>query len=260
MGFTWFKRKKKTSVSAPEGHVIYAIGDVHGREDLLSDLVTKIEADLQSLGKGLIGNLVFLGDYVDRGLGSKGVLNHLLVLEKKLGEGEIWGDVYFLKGNHEEALLHFLEDPGFGEQWLVHGGTETLLSYGVSPPKDQSDAHEWREVSMALKKALGGEHRSFMERLQSSVILGDYIFVHAGLRPGKPIEQQTEQDMLWIRKDFLSSTSRFEKKVVHGHSPKKLPYNDHRRIGVDTGAYITGVLTAVRLEGDKVSFLHTGEN
>ena len=257
MIFSWFRNEKKQALT-PEGTIIYAIGDIHGRDDLLSDLISIISQDVIKNRHSKETILVFLGDYVDRGLGSKKVIDILLILADEVDTKDAWSHILFLKGNHEEALLHFLEEPDFGEKWLAHGGTETLVSYGVDVPTDNRDANGWRETANALETAMGSTHLSFFNNLKSYTEIGDYTFVHAGLRPGKPIEQQSEQDLLWIRGDFLDSTARFDKKVVHGHTPKKQPYLDHRRIGVDTGAYITGVLTAVRLEDDKISFLQTG--
>ncbi len=254
---SWFKNKKK-QFCVPEGHVVYAIGDIHGRDDLLTELIEKITEDFQNNTQRSVTSIVFLGDYVDRGLGSKAVIDKLLLLKKEFcvpGQGP---DVYFLMGNHEEALLRFLDDPDFGEQWQVYGGTETLISYGITPPRLKADSAAWHAASGALGLALGHEHLAFLQGLRCSLEIGDYIFVHAGLRPGVALEEQLESDMLWIREEFLSDSASFTKKVVHGHSPKKQPFEDHRRIGVDTGAYITGVLTAVRLEQNSVSYLQTG--
>jgi Calcineurin-like phosphoesterase len=257
MGFSWLKREKRKDYT-PDGQILYAIGDIHGRDDLLVELLDLLAGDLKNNDPEKEVSMIFLGDYVDRGLGSKAVLDRLIALEKQTASPEIGLNAFFLMGNHEEALLRFMDDPGFGEQWLVHGGTETLLSYGVQPPKGKTDPSAWQTVSAALREALGEAHRGFLERLRDRLILGDYIFVHAGLRPGVALEAQTTSDLLWIRNDFIHDTTYFEKKVVHGHTPKPQPYADHRRIGIDTGAYITGTLTAVRLEADAVSYLQTG--
>jgi len=254
---SWFKRKNKQKF-APEGQLIYAIGDVHGRDDLLLELMAKITADQRATAEGRPVNIVLLGDYIDRGMGSKAVVDILLGWKNSTDPGEFDVNMYFLKGNHEEAILHFLADPEFGQQWVSYGGTETLLSYGLQQPKNNEDLAAWEATARALRSAMGPQHIAFMQDLLPSVTLGDYIFVHAGLRPGKKLEQQIEQDMLWIREEFLNDTASFEKKVVHGHTAKQEPYQDHRRIGIDTGAYITGVLTAVRLETDTASFLQTG--
>ncbi len=257
MILSWFKREKR-EISVPGGQIVYAIGDVHGRDDLLTELLEVIEADLEKTGAGKTVSIIFLGDYVDRGIGSKSVLDTLILLAQSVAEDGVKVEVIFLKGNHEEALLHFLDEPEFGEQWLIHGGTETLASYGVFLPRARKDHHIWQKVSDDFRAALGEKHLSFLNTLKLSATIGDYIFVHAGLRPGKSIEAQDEHDLLWIRTDFMEDNSRFEKKIVHGHTPKPKPYLDHRRIGVDTGAYITGVLTAVRLEENQVFFLQTG--
>ena len=257
MVFSWLKSKKK-QVLTPEDTIIYAIGDIHGRDDLLAELISIINQDLIENRRGKKTMMVFLGDYVDRGLGSKMVIDILLILANEANRAGAWHNTIFLKGNHEEALLHFLDEPDFGKKWLAHGGTETLISYGVGVPTDKKDLKGWQETANALETALGPTHLSFFNNLKPYAEIGDYAFVHAGLRPGKAIEQQSAQDLLWIRGDFLDSAARFDKKIVHGHTPKKKTFMDHRRIGIDTGAYITGVLTAVRLEDDAVSFLQTG--
>jgi serine/threonine protein phosphatase 1 len=146
-------------------------------------------------------------------------------------------------------LLNFLADPGVGPDWWQFGGGETLGSYGLGRPIGQT-AQDWGALSEAFAAALPEAHIAFLSGLPLKVVCGDYAFVHAGFRPGVPIHDQSKRDMLWIRNDFLSDTRAFEKVVVHGHTPEPDVYLDQRRIGLDTGAYASGVLSAIRLHAD----------
>lgn len=240
------------SAKAPEGRRIYAIGDIHGRADLLDKLVNDIARDAAEGAYRDRPILVFLGDYVDRGFQSKDVID--LLLSERLSPFE----TYFLKGNHEAALLQFLDEPSFGPRWCEFGGAETLVSYGVRPPRMRTATDEWAAASKALHQALPPQHLDFLRRLKLSVRLGDYLFAHAGVRPGVDLALQSEQDLLWIREDFLNDTRRLGAVVVHGHTPVAQPHRDFRRIGIDTGAYLSGRLTAARFEHDTVTFLSTG--
>ena len=226
---------------------VYAIGDIHGRADLLDDLLARIEADRS----GARATLIFLGDYVDRGPNSRAVVERLAALSVRQD------DCVFLRGNHEAAMLNFLQAPETGAHWMRIGGDATLRSYGIEPPARAGAA--FAETAAALRAALPQAHVSFLNRLSLSMRLGDYVFVHAGLRPGRRLEDQTEADMLGIRKPFLKSAQRWPFVVVHGHSPVERAHQDQRRIAVDTGAYATGRLTAVRLIDDQVDFIATGD-
>jgi serine/threonine protein phosphatase 1 len=226
------------------------VGDVHGRLDVLEPLVADILQDVKASLPDRPPLLVFLGDYVDRGPASAGVVDLILNLAA-------WADleVCALKGNHEEAMLTFLEDAAFGPLWMEHGGGATLASYGVAPPMSRSEPQAWAEARQALADALPEAHLAFLNRLELIRIEGDYAFVHAGVRPGATLDQQTERDLLWIRYDFLDAPGPFEKVIVHGHTPMEEPQILRHRLGVDTGAYATGVLTAVRLQGDSRSLI-----
>jgi serine/threonine protein phosphatase 1 len=195
--------------------------------------------------------LLFLGDYIDRGPQSRAVVDRLLRLRD---EGQ---DVRFLRGNHEAALLDFLENPDTGQVWMAHSGAETLYSYGVSAPGRQGGEADFERASRALKKALPATHLQFFQNLEAFVQLGDYLFVHAGLRPGRPLEKQTESDLLEIREPFLKSRGRWPFVIVHGHSPVNDAASIGGRIALDTAAYATGKLSAVRLEGESTKFLST---
>lgn len=236
----------------PSGRRVYAVGDIHGRADLLDRLLDDLDHDVSQGGFEGRPILVFLGDYVDRGFQSKGVLD--LLLADRLSQYE----TYFLKGNHEAAMLQFLQDPAIGPRWAEYGGVETLVSYNVQPPRTRTNPEEWQRASSELNAAMSEAHRHFLDNLDLSVRIGDYLFVHAGVRPGVPLEQQTERDLLWIREEFLQDRKVYEAVIVHGHTPTSSPFRDSRRIGIDTGAYLSGKLTAVRLEGDKVEFMTAG--
>ncbi len=237
---------------APPGRRVYAVGDVHGRADLLTRLLQDIRADLSQGTYEGRPILVFLGDYVDRGFQSKQVINILL------GEMLSPFETYFLTGNHAAAMLQFLGDPSIGPRWVEYGGAETLVSYGVQPPRTRTSAEEWSRASEELHDALPHEHLEFLKNLDLSVRIGDYLFVHAGARPGVPLEEQAEHDLLWIREEFLKDRRLFDAVIVHGHTPAAEPYRDGRRIGIDTGAYLSGRLTAARFEHEQVEFISTG--
>lgn len=234
----------------PDDTRVYAVGDIHGRADLLRQLMDIVAADADVAEESRIV-LIFLGDYVDRGFQSKDVIDYLLSDELSRYE------TYFLKGNHEAAFETFLSDSSFGPQWAKFGGAETLMSYGIQPPRAKTQASEWQEVCRQLNDVLPVAHRHFLSKLSLYATLGDFVFVHAGMRPGLPLEQQTEKDILWIREEFLRDDSLFDRVVVHGHTPISVPHRDSRRIGIDTGAYLTGKLTAVCLTGTEATFLST---
>ena len=236
----------------PPGRRVYAVGDIHGRADLLNRLVDTILEDIARGGFEGRPILIFLGDYIDRGFQSKDVIDILL------GEKMSRFETYFLKGNHEAAMLQFLRDPSIGPRWSEFGGAETLVSYGVRPPRMRTSMDEWALASQQLNDVLPPEHLRFLTGLDISVRVGDYVFVHAGVRPGVPLDQQTEYDMLWIRDEFLSDGRALGAVVVHGHTPASKPHRDSRRVGIDTGAYLSGKLTAARFEHDAVEFISTG--
>jgi serine/threonine protein phosphatase 1 len=236
------KKPVRNVVATTGGRLVYAIGDVHGRLDALEPLINAVAQDAVILSPLERPLLIFLGDYVDRGPASAEVVDRIMDLMAHSAF-----EVHVLKGNHEEALLQFLEDPAFGPTWAGHGGLTTLASYGVEPPNARDDLEAWVMARDAFAKALPPEHLDFYRRLELVITVGDYAFVHAGVRPGVPLDQQTERDLLWIRGDFTSSHGPFDKVVVHGHTPTEEPQITPYRLGIDTGVYATGVLTAVRL-------------
>ncbi len=236
----------------PDGRRVYAIGDIHGRADLLVRLLEELRRDVAQGGFEGRPILVFLGDYIDRGFQSRDVID--VLLSDLLSPFE----TYFLKGNHEAAMLQFLDDPAIGPRWAEFGGAETLVSYGVQPPRMRTSVDDWSRASDELGQVLPADHLHFLRNLDISVRIGDYVFVHAGVRPGVPLDQQSEYDMLWIREEFLADRKPLGAVIVHGHTPTPAPHRDSRRVGIDTGAYLSGRLTAARFEHDTVEFFATG--
>jgi len=230
----------------PHGVRIYAVGDIHGRADLLSQVFSRIDRDLKS-SPAQEAIHVFLGDYIDRGNDSAGVLDLLS------GRGNSH-HLYCLKGNHEIFLAEFLENPAVLKPWAQYGALPTLFSYGLKPAPNAS-SREQALLSEDLRKAMPEDHRQFLGQLKLSFCCGDYYFVHAGVRPSTPLAAQQEEDLLWIRDEFLLHEEPFEKIIVHGHTPVREPEVRANRINIDTGAYATGRLTCLRLEDDKIDFI-----
>ena len=240
------KRQKNKSPAAPlapisrlpAGLRIYAVGDVHGRADLLASLFDLIDAHkIKAPTEQTLE--VYLGDYIDRGFNSRGVIDLLIKRKAQC-------DVLTLLGNHEELMLRALDDPRIFLDWLRWGGSETLLSYGLRPRSNglnevQACIQSFREIFPEL-------HLTFLKGLALCFRSGGYFFVHAGVRPGVPLNQQLAEDMLWIREPFLTSTETFGVIVVHGHSPVESPQFLANRINIDTGAFMSNVLTCVVLE------------
>lgn len=238
--------------SVPAGLRVYAVGDVHGELRLLDVLLDRIAADIASAApSGMRPLAVFLGDYVDRGHDSRGTLERLS--SRPLGGVEC----RFLAGNHEQTMLDFLAKPETSGEWLRFGGAETLASYGIRVSAGGGPAH-FRVLRDRLAERLPDSHLRFLRALEPSVVVGDYLFVHAGIRPGRPLARQKTDDLLWIREPFLSSTRRHDKIVVHGHTVVEQPQMLPNRIGIDTGAYATGVLTALVLQDARRDIIQTG--
>jgi serine/threonine protein phosphatase 1 len=238
--------QEKATPRIPNGMRIYAIGDVHGRVDLLNAVFERIDATLKNhpIGQSV---QVLLGDYIDRGPNSREVIDALIARKKAHA-------MVCLKGNHESYAVQFLSDPSVLEEWTQFGGIQTLLSYGVKP-STRSDPLSPEDVAKAFREALPASHRRFLEGLGLSFTCGDFFFTHAGVRPGIPLGQQREHDLLWIREDFLLHEEDFEKIIVHGHTPAKEPDVRSNRINIDTGAYATGRLTCLVLQADRRVFI-----
>jgi serine/threonine protein phosphatase 1 len=224
---------------------VYAVGDVHGRADLLAQLLSKIDADLEAHPAPQAMH-VFVGDYIDRGSHSRGVLDLLIARSQR-------HETIFLKGNHEVLVEEFLRNPQSFATWRHLGGIETLLSYGVRPSVNP-DAVEQTILAERLADVMPPAHRQFFGNLKRSFSCGDFFFVHAGVRPGVPLSQQRDEDLFWIRDEFLDSKEKFGKIIVHGHSPVADVDFHANRINIDTGAYATGRLSCLRIESDQPMF------
>jgi serine/threonine protein phosphatase 1 len=237
--------------TVPAGRRVYAIGDIHGRSDLLDRLLAHIAADRATAPRQR-EHIIFLGDLIDRGPDSRGVIDRLLALRETLP------NPVFIAGNHEEMLLRILD--GGTEHladWIRFGGHECLESYGVDP-RALIDAPE--AAPATLHEAIPAAHIAFLRAMADSARIGDYLFVHAGIVPGVPIERQLPSDTRWIREPFLRSTADHGVMVVHGHTISADVDERRNRIGIDTGAYASGVLTALCIEGGERRFLSTAED
>lgn len=235
------------------GRIVYAIGDVHGCYDLLTALLEAIANDVAQQPDDSVPMLIFCGDYVDRGPRSDAVLTALIWLQRHAKF-----EVICLRGNHEDMFLDFIDHPNRNFTWLKREGKETLSSYGVAVPDTlaETDDHICSRLRDELLGRLPIAHAELLRHLPTSVTIGDFIFVHAGLRPGIALNRQTDEDRLWIREGFVDKDFRFKKVVVHGHTwNSDEPTVTENRIGIDTGAYQTQVLTAVRLENSNIRFL-----
>lgn len=237
--------------SLPSGLCLYAIGDIHGRLDLLEVLLKKIGEDAKV--HSAHNKKIFLGDYIDRGLYSRQVIERLITLRDAENEPPV-----FLLGNHEQVMRNLLRDrdPALMADWLRFGGRETLLSYGVRPPTTPTPdqlAGLLDEFTTACPPA----HYDFLKSLAHWSEFGDYFFCHAGVRPGTPLHRQNEQDLAWIRRDFLPHAGSYGRIIVHGHTICPEVEFMPNRINLDTGAYATGKLTALGLEGSERWLIQT---
>ncbi len=233
-----------SSARTPPGMRLYAIGDVHGRRDCLSDVLARIDADL-SARPAADHRIILLGDYVDRGPDSAGVLEDLIARQTQDKR------VVCLRGNHDDAFHLFLEEGrhDVADFWLTWGGVETLASYGVVVEEDARYLGH-APIRRAALANVPRTHRDFLRKLPLAARYGDYFFCHAGVRPGVPLDQQDPEDLMWVRGVFLDSVEDFGVVVVHGHTPNPFgPEVRPNRIGVDTEAWATGRLTCLVLDG-----------
>lgn len=242
-----FSPEKRKPAALPPGLRIYAIGDVHGRLDLLESLARRIEADLKDAPA--LAFTIFLGDYVDRGPDSAGVVD-------RLARRDFPTEFLALRGNHEEVMLDFLDKPAILENWRNYGGLETLHSYGIDVlPAMRGLGYEG--MRDRLLERLPRSHEEFLRETAYYTTSGDYFFCHAGVRPGTPLDEQTPRDLLWIREEFLAFRGGWDRVIVHGHTPVDEPELLESRINVDTGAFASSILTAVVLEGSERRILST---
>lgn len=237
----------------PANRRVYAVGDIHGRLDLLLALEAEIRRDAADAPERR-RTIVCLGDYVDRGPDSRAVINHLLRPQEGF-------ERVFLRGNHEDFLIRFLDEDrralGRGAAWMMNGGDATLRSYGIdATPWD--DGPVLQDMRRRFRRLLPPAHRRFFADTVLSHRIGGYFFAHAGVRPGRPLEEQIGEDLMWIREPFLLSDADLGAVVVHGHTPVGAPERRANRIGIDTGAVYGGRLTAAVLYGTQVAFLSAG--
>ena len=239
-------RPAATTRRIPDGTIVYCIGDIHGRNDLLREMAERVAADLkkQSFEHSVT---VFLGDYIDRGPDSKAVV-------ERLATGKWPTSIIALAGNHEDFLNDFLGDAGILDFWRSQGGLATVHSYEVDVGSAMA-GRNFQKVQAEFTARFPKHHRDFLEALRISASIGDYFFCHAGVRPGVALDRQFRDDLLTIREPFLSSEAEHGKLVVHGHTPAVTPEIRPNRMGIDTAAYATGRLTCLVLEKDERRFL-----
>jgi serine/threonine protein phosphatase 1 len=235
--------RPKARPKLPDGIQVYAIGDIHGCADLLPNVFAAIDHHIARTAPTRALH-VYLGDYIDRGPASRQTID--LLIERSRRHESI-----FLKGNHEAFLFEVLQDASRLEAWKQYGGFQTLMSYGLTPSL-RPDREEQDALVQALRHAMPDHHRRFLGNLRSSFHCGDFFFAHAGVRPGVPLRHQREEDLLWIRDEFLQSEEDFGKFVVHGHTPVPKPEIRPNRINIDTGAFATGILTLLTIQGEQM--------
>ena len=244
-----FSRKQLQQPAGASGRRAYVVGDIHGRLDLLESLLDKIHADMDGRADAET-LLVFVGDLIDRGPNSAQVIERLRTYSRD-GVRTV-----FLLGNHEEVLLRVLGgDADLIADWLRFGGKQCLQSYGVEPAKVKTMRQE--RALETIRAAIPAEHVEFLKSVADTCQFGDYLFVHAGIRPGVPLDEQLQADLRWIRDPFLFDDSDHGFVVVHGHTITPEVEELRNRIGIDTGAYRTGILTAVAIDGTGRWFLDT---
>ena len=235
--------KSKAKPRLPDGIRIYAISDIHGCAHQLEQMLRVIDADLAH-SRPYRAIEVYLGDYIDRGPDSRSTLDVLIRRSRRR-------NTVFLRGNHEAFLAEVFHDPSRIADWFRVGGMQTLLSYGLSPSPNPHD-EEQQAVVRELAAAMPQQHLEFLKRLRLTFTCGDFFFVHAGVRPGVPLAEQQEADLLWIREEFLRSQDHFGKYVVHGHTPVRSAEVLTNRANIDTGAYATGNLTLLSIQGSSL--------
>jgi serine/threonine protein phosphatase 1 len=246
----FLKARAKPVFAIPPGERVYAIGDLHGCDELLGRLLAQIDADDAARGPART-TLIFLGDLVDRGPASAQVVErlHRLAADRP--------DVRFLKGNHEEIFLGAVEgEPKALRLFCRIGGRETVISYGLDP--ERYDRLDYEEFAAELKQLVPPEHTAFIDTFEDMIEIGDYLFVHAGIRPGVELGEQHSRDLRWIRDPFLDFDRPFDKMIVHGHTITPEVEFRNNRIGVDTGAYTSGQLSALGLQDAMTWTLVTG--
>lgn len=244
----FLKTKPYPTPALPDNTRLYCIGDIHGRHDLLIRLLSQIEQDAAGFSGRVI--MIYLGDYIDRGMQSREVIEELL--RKRPGI-----EYVYLRGNHEQTMLDFLREASVGRAWLTYGGQATLASYNACDAKIPTKYEDFIAMQQRLLENLPRAHFQFLNNTLFSYSLGSYFFVHAGIDPGLPLSRQRPESMLWIRHQFVSVKKPYEKIIVHGHTITDEPELLPNRIGIDTGAYASGILTCLVLQGDQQRLIQT---
>lgn len=245
-------RKLRVTSGKPKGppdQLVCAVGDIHGQLKCLKRLVERFEENIQKYESSQ-EQMVFLGDYVDRGLEVRGVLDYLIELRSRR-------KCVFLRGNHEQILLNFLSSPDVGEEWIRFGGLETLAAYGVGFNLLRGTDIDWLQVHDRFCSSFPEKHREFLESTDLCHSAGDFFFVHAGIDPARSFSDQSAHDLLYARGKFLNNKDVREKIVIHGHSHVTKPEIRRNRIGIDTGAFATNVLSAVLIWNQNISFIES---
>lgn len=244
-------KKHSATVTVPAGERIYVIGDIHGRADLLQNLHEMIIDDAAARGWAR-NQVIYLGDYIDRGPDSRGVM------ALAMGDNLPGMRKTHLRGNHELMALQFMESPEQGAEWLHWGGDVVLREFSIAAPSEFSQSAQLQQAASLLSQSLTPEEKIFLQSLKVCHRAGGYFFAHAGVRPGTPLDAQDAHDLIWIRGPFLNHTGDFGAIVVHGHTITNRVEIKHNRIGIDTGAHATGKLTCLILEANKRWLLQTG--
>ncbi len=239
----------KKHASLPAGQRVYAIGDIHGRHDLFDELIKAIEADDKDAGPAET-TVILMGDLIDRGPDSAGVVKLARLWEE-------YRNVRYLAGNHEEMFLESFKDTDVLRHFLKHGGRETILSYGVT--KKEFNTATLEDLQIIMKDKVPKSDRKFMKAFEDMIIIGDYLFVHAGVNPKRELDDQKARELRWIRDPFLNHKDRYAHMIVHGHTIFEDVDERKNRIGIDTGAYRFGKLTAIVLEGTERRYVQAVE-
>jgi serine/threonine protein phosphatase 1 len=241
--------KQAITPSVPKGIRIYCIGDIHGCHDLLIKLINAIELDAQDYPDRVL--LIYLGDFIDRGTSSKEVIDFIINYQNNRFES------IFIRGNHEQTLLDFFNEDTMDKAWFSFGGMATLASYGVRINKIPTRHEDFLYLQQQLSNLLPVNHYQFLKETRLSYSIGSYFFVHAGINPHQALNDQYAEDLMWIRDEFINYKKPFEKIIVHGHTVTTKPEILPNRIGIDTGAYMSGILSCVVLETNQQRIIHT---
>lgn len=258
-----FQRKPKVATRnercVDAGERVYAVGDIHGRYDLLNAMLERLSHDINTRSDGRRNRIIFLGDYIDRGDHSREVLDRLAEIHTVRDELERQTATHFefLAGNHEVALLGFLEDPVKGRNWLGWGGRQTLASFGIVPSSGTTQNEELAALRDRLEAKLAS-HLPFLNSLSKLTVSGDVVFVHAGTDPAFSLQEQPDAAVFWGKNPSGKKPGLIGHRIVHGHYANDKPVSTSDSVCVDTGAYYSGRLTAVRLDSAE-SFLHVDQ-